>query len=145
MRLRTTAFPIARGTVKPILGPSACGSQMQKAANSGLEKRVPPSYTLRKSFDRSRRTRFGNPEMAVLPLGTDSELLAAARASAGKHGTAILGFHATTESVRLRAVAIIRLKGTFRHFSSNMIINQAGKPGQIALSSEKAGKRPAGT
>ena len=58
--------------------------------------------------------------MGILPLGTYSELLAPARASAGEHGAAILGLHAAPESVRLRAVAIIRLKGTFGHFSSSI-------------------------
>jgi hypothetical protein len=33
-------------------------------------------------------------------------------------------------------MAIIRLKGAFRHFSSNTSINQAGKPGQMAGASK---------
>jgi hypothetical protein len=64
-RFRTTADPSARGTVKPIRGPGRLSgpssSRTQKAANRGLENRVPRSYTLRKSCDRSRRTRFGKP------------------------------------------------------------------------------------
>jgi hypothetical protein len=70
--------------------------------------------------------------MVLLPLRTDSEFLAAARASAGYHRTAVLGFHTAAESVRLRAVAIIRLKGAFRHFIPSTSINQAGKPEQMA-------------
>ena len=47
-RFRTTAFPIARGTVKPTLGPSvdspsATAERRVKAANSGQEYRDPPS------------------------------------------------------------------------------------------------------
>ena len=35
MRLRTTALPSARGTVKPIWGPSGCGSRTENAAKKG--------------------------------------------------------------------------------------------------------------
>jgi len=57
--------------------------------------------------------------MVQLPLAANGQLLAAASAAAGKHRTAIFGFHADQESVRFRAVAIVRLEGTFRHFSSS--------------------------
>jgi hypothetical protein len=63
IRLRTTAFPRARGVVNPICGPSGSVSRTQKAAKRDPEKRVPLSYTRRKSFDRSRRTRLGKPGM----------------------------------------------------------------------------------
>src|SRR5260370_37970593 len=63
MRFRTTALPRARGQVKPIWGPSGCVSRTQNAANKGPANRDPSSYTLRKSLERSRRTRFGKPEM----------------------------------------------------------------------------------
>jgi len=68
MRLRTTAGPRARGTVKPMRGPEQASplpspSGKQKAVNRGLANREPRSYTLRKSCDRSRRTRFGKPAM----------------------------------------------------------------------------------
>ena len=63
MRLRTTAFPSARGVVKPICGPSGSVSRTQKAANRDPEIRVPLSYTRRKSLERSRRTRLGKPGM----------------------------------------------------------------------------------
>jgi hypothetical protein len=66
MRLRTTAFPIARGKVKPTRDPPDSGSRKQKAAKNGPEKREPWSYTLRKSVDRNRRTRFGKPGMRYL-------------------------------------------------------------------------------
>jgi hypothetical protein len=65
--------------------------------------------------DTFRKTRDGG-----LPLVTDSQLLAALRPAAGKNGTAVLGFHPRAEAVCFCAVAIIRLKGTFRHFSSSI-------------------------
>ena len=52
-----------------------------------------------------------------LPLGTDGEFLPPAGAAAGKHCAAILGFHPAEKPVRFRAVPVIRLKGTFRHFT----------------------------
>jgi hypothetical protein len=58
--------------------------------------------------------------MGILPLGTYSELLASARTATGEHGAAILGLHAAPEAVSLRAVAIVRLKSTFGHFSSSI-------------------------
>ena len=63
IRLRATALPRARETVKPIRGPLPSGSRTQKAAKNGHENRLPFSYTLRKSCGRSRRTRFGKPAM----------------------------------------------------------------------------------
>ena len=68
MRFRTTAGPSARGTVRPMRGPGtipllSSPSRKQKAVNKGPENREPRSYTLRKSCDRSRRTRFGKPAM----------------------------------------------------------------------------------
>jgi len=66
MRLRATALPTARGSVKPMRGPLESGSRTQKAAKNGPEKREPWSYTLRKSVDRNRRTRFGKPGMLYL-------------------------------------------------------------------------------
>jgi hypothetical protein len=41
IRLRTTAFPRARGVVNPMCGPSGSVSRTQKAANRDPEKRVP--------------------------------------------------------------------------------------------------------
>ena len=64
--------------------------------------------------DTFRKTRDG-----ALPLGADGQLLAAPRPAAREHRTAVLGLHAGAESVSLRTVTIIRLKGAFRHFSSS--------------------------
>jgi hypothetical protein len=44
----------------------------------------------------------------------------AAGAAARENGAAVLGFHARAKSVRLGAMAIIRLKGTFRHSDSRI-------------------------
>jgi hypothetical protein len=52
----------------------------------------------------------------ALPLGTDGEFLAAAGAAPGKNGPAVLGLHARAEPVRFGAMAVVRLKSTFRHF-----------------------------
>ena len=63
---------------------------------------------------------FGKTGDGILPLGTDGEFLAAPGAAPRQHRAAILGLHAAAESMRFRAVSIIRLKGTFRHFSSSI-------------------------
>jgi hypothetical protein len=65
--------------------------------------------------DTFRKTRYGD-----LPLRTDREFLAATSAATGKDSTAILGFHTGTEAMSLGAVAIIRLKSTFRHCGSRI-------------------------
>ena len=69
---------------------------------------------------RSQQTgTFRKTSDGALPFGADSEFLAAPRAAARKHRAAVLGLHAGAESVSLRTVTIIRLKGAFRHFSSS--------------------------
>lgn len=65
--------------------------------------------------DTFRKSRDG-----TLPFGADREFLAASRAAAGKNGAAVLGFHAAPEPVCLGAVAVIRLKSTFRHCGSSI-------------------------
>lgn len=66
-----------------------------------------------KQADTFRKTSDGG-----LPLVTHSEFLAAGRPAARENGSSVLGFHPRTESVRFRAVAIIRLKSAFRHCCS---------------------------
>jgi hypothetical protein len=56
----------------------------------------------------------------------DRQLMAAPCAAAREHGAAILRFHAGPESMGLRALAIIRLKCTFRHWLSSLA--RAGAP-----------------
>jgi hypothetical protein len=50
----------------------------------------------------------------------DRQLMAAPSAAARQHGSAILRFHPGTESMSLRALAIIGLKCTFRHGLSSL-------------------------
>jgi hypothetical protein len=52
----------------------------------------------------------------ALPLfGADGEFFAAPGAAAGQNGATVLRLHPGAEPVRLRAMAVVRLKGTFRH------------------------------
>jgi hypothetical protein len=60
--LRFTAFPRARGTVRPTRADGRDVSQVsrQNAANRRVVKRTPPSYTRRKSAVFRIRLDFGN-------------------------------------------------------------------------------------
>jgi hypothetical protein len=72
--------------------------------------------------------------MVGLPLGTDSEFFPAASPAAGEDCTSVLGFHTGAEAVGLRAVTVIRLKSTFRHFSSSIYsIDHRGNGRQIGV------------
>jgi hypothetical protein len=55
----------------------------------------------------------------------DRQLMAALGAAARQHGAAILRVHPGPESVSLRALAIIRLKCTFRHGLSSLAHNSS--------------------
>ena len=66
------------------------------------------AYTFRKTGD------------GILPLGADGQFLAASGPAARQHRTAIFGLHTGKETMRLGTVTIVRLKGTFRHFSSSI-------------------------
>lgn len=59
---------------------------------------------------------MGRPDCSFV---ADRQLVAALCAAARQHGAAILGFHPGPESMSLRALAIIRLKCTFRHWLSS--------------------------
>jgi hypothetical protein len=63
--------------------------------------------------DTFRKTRDG-----TLPLGANGQFLAAASAAPGQNGASVLGLHTGAKPVRLGAVAVVRLKSTFRHVSS---------------------------
>jgi hypothetical protein len=69
---------------------------------------------------------FGETGDGILPLGADGQFLAASGPAARQHRTAILGLHTGKEAMRLGTVTIIRLKGTFRHFSSSIQYRSAG-------------------
>jgi hypothetical protein len=142
MRLRTTAFPIARGTVKPIRGPGGRSGSVfsrQKAANRGPVNRRPPSYTRRKSARRKIRKDLGNERsgtknsglmldelgVANIALVADGQLPAALGAAAREDGAAVDRIHARAKPVSFGPFAIIRLKSTFRHLIKSA---RAGKP-----------------
>ena len=63
---------------------------------------------------------FGKTGDEILPLGTDSEFLAAPGPAPRQHRAAILGLHTGKETMRFGTVAIIRLKSTFRHLVSSI-------------------------
>src|SRR4029077_21152244 len=111
---RITAPPRARGQVNPTRTPFSPLFRRQKAENSGPENLAPLSYTLRKSLERRMRALLGKPAMP-LPLVADGELLPPTRPRASEHSTAILGRHAGKKTMRFGAMAVIRLKSTFRH------------------------------
>jgi hypothetical protein len=132
MRLRTTAFPIARGTVKPTRGPGGRSGSVfsrQNAANRGPVNREPPSYTRRKSPRRKIREDLENEKsgtknsglmlhelgVAYVALVADGQFPAALRAAARKDGAAVDRIHARAKPVSFGPFAIIRLKSTFRH------------------------------
>ena len=70
---------------------------------------------------RSKQTyTFGKTGDGILPLGTDGQLLAAPGPAAREYRASILGLHTGEEAMRFGAVAIIRLKSTFRHLSSSI-------------------------
>ena len=48
-----------------------------------------------------------------LPLVADRQLIAAARAAAGKNLAAVLGRHTLPESVRVATLPLVRLEGAF--------------------------------
>jgi len=62
-----------------------------------------------------------------LPFGTHSQFLAAAGAPARKNGPAILGFHARTETMGFRPVAIVWLKSALRHWDSSTYYKAGGR------------------
>ena len=71
-------------------------------------------------FGTQQANTFWKTRDSVLPLGTDGEFLAAPGPAARQHRTTILGLHTAAKSMRFGTVTIIRLKGTFRHFSSSI-------------------------
>ncbi len=106
MRLRTTDFPIARGTVKPTRGPGARSGPVfsrQNAMNRGPVNREPPSYTRRKSPRRKIREDLENEKsgtknsgltlhelgVANVALVADGQLPAALGAAAGNDGATV--------------------------------------------------------
>jgi hypothetical protein len=75
---------------------------------------------LSKVFGTQQTNTFRKTSYGRLPLGADRELVASARTAPREHGPPVLRFHAGTETMRLRAMTIIRLKGAFRHCCSSL-------------------------
>jgi hypothetical protein len=70
---------------------------------------------------RSKQTyTFGKTGDGILPLGTYGQLLAAPGPAAREYRAPILGLHTGEEAMRFGTVAIIRLKGAFRHLISSI-------------------------
>jgi len=120
-RFRNTAFPKARGTVNPSLGPllGSRSTRRQNAAKHRPVNRFPSLYALRKSAVRRIRAPFGKPKLVGVPDGSlvaDGELMAALGSAPGQHGAAILRGHAYEKSMCLGPFAVVWLKGAFWHF-----------------------------
>ena len=123
-RLRFTAFPNARGTVNPSLGPwrPSLGTCRQNAAKYGFVIRLPLLYAVRKSEVRRIRALFGKPKLVGVPDGslvTHREFMAALGAAPRDYCPSIFGAHAYQEPVRLRPFTVIGLKCAFWHFESS--------------------------
>jgi hypothetical protein len=123
-RFRITAFPKARGTVKPSLGPSSSprGMRRQNAAKYGPAIRLPWLYALRKSEVRRIRALFGKPKLVGRPhssLVANCEFMAAFGPAPRQHRPSIFGTHAYPKPVRFCPFAIVWLKCTFWHLISS--------------------------
>ena len=133
IRLRTTAPPIARGTVSAQPGTAPCpqavaGQTERREQGTGDAEAVvidDSEIGGAQNPRRLRKTERGPrlpPEEGLAGLGSpdgsfvaDRQLVAAARAAPRQHRPAILGFHALAEPVRFGALSIVRLKCAFRH------------------------------
>jgi hypothetical protein len=119
---RLTAFPKARGTVNPSLGPSpaARGTLRQKAVKYWPANRTPVLYAWRKSEVLRIRELLGNPNLVGVAEGSlvaNREFMAAFGTSPRQDGPAVLGAHAHTKPVGLGPFPIIWLKCTFWHLN----------------------------
>jgi hypothetical protein len=123
-RFRSTAFPNARGTVNPSLGPLSGwrSTRRQNAAKHRPVIRFPSLYALRKSAVRRIRAVFGKPKLVGVPDGSlvaNGEFVAAFGPAPGEHVAPIFGGHAYAESMCLCPFAVVWLKGAFWHFGSS--------------------------
>jgi len=88
-------------------------SRKQRSAEPGTLVINPAEVFGTQQTDTFRKTRDG-----ALPLGANGQFLAAASAAPGQNGASVLGLHTGAKPMRFGAVAIVRLKSTFRHVSS---------------------------
>ena len=137
-RFRTTAFPSARGKVKPNRGPAFWGILRQKAVKYWPAIRFPWVYARRKSEVLRIRSGFRVRRCGASACGKEApsrcagrktglsgvpdgslvahrELVAAFGAAACQHGAPILGAHPHPKPMGFGPFTIIRLKCTFWH------------------------------
>ncbi len=137
-RFLTTAFPRARGRVKPKRGPWLSGTLRQNAVKYWPAIRFPWVYALRKSevlrirlFFRKRSggASVSGVEAATLCVGrksallgvpdgslvADREFMAALGAAARQNGSPVFGAHAHPKPMGLGPFTVVWLKCTFWH------------------------------
>jgi hypothetical protein len=102
-RCKSNAWSAGFGFAKTERGEKRTGKARSFIIDSSEILRSQQADTFRKTWD------------GRLPFVADREFLAATGAPAGQHGAAILGFHAAKEPMGFSALAVIRLKSTFRH------------------------------
>jgi hypothetical protein len=117
---RLTAFPKARGTVNPSLGPSppTRGTLRQKAAKYWPAIRIPSWYALRNSEAFRIRALFGKPRLVGVPNGSlvaNREFMAAFGAAPRQDGPPVFGAHTHPKPVGLGPFPIVWLKCPFWH------------------------------
>ena len=88
-------------------------SRKQRSGEPGTLVINPAEVFGTQQTDTFRKTKDG-----ALPLGANGQFLAAASAAPGQNGASVLRLHTGAKPMRLRAVAVVRLKSTFRHVSS---------------------------
>jgi hypothetical protein len=113
-------LPQGAGSGKADMRPVGLGFADTKGREKGPCKPGTLIVNSAEVFRSQQANTFRKSSDGWLPFGADGKLFASARATAGKNGTPVLGFHPGQEPVRLGAVAVVRLKSTFRHFSSSI-------------------------
>jgi len=148
IRFRTTAFPKARGRVKPKRGPGLSGTLRQNAVKYCPAIRFPWVYALRKSEVLRIRSRFRNrsergafawgegapsvcggrkTELSGVPDGplvAHREFMAAFGAAPRQDGPPVFSAHTHQKPMGLGPFTIVRLKCTFWH----LILGPGGDP-----------------
>jgi hypothetical protein len=104
-RCKSNARSAGFGLAKTERGEERTGKARSFVIDSSEILRSQQADTFRKTWD------------GRLPFVADRELLTPTGAPAGQYGAPILGFHAAKESMGLSALAVVRLKSTFRHSS----------------------------
>jgi hypothetical protein len=150
-RLRTTAEPTARLTIKPTFagspertGPAGAAASAEPSEPAGSRRwpasteppaRRPVRSTRRKSSARlildccgsttppaQRGPRACRPARPRRPAWSGAQLRAALTTACGKNSTASPGTHAQPEAMNLRPPTVVRLERTLAHWSSTSAI-----------------------